>query len=92
MKLVLVAGARANFMKIVPIIRALRKRPANGIEWRIVHTGQHYDREMSQPFFDDLNIPLPDFFLDAGSRAVMPNRPRGSWWPLKRSAMRTGPR
>jgi len=58
-------------MKIAPIIRSLRaKRMEYGeknLTWKIVHTGQHYDYEMSQAFFDDLEIPKPDFFLEAGS-------------------------
>ena len=99
MKIILVAGARPNFMKIAPIIRELKDRsskleeertevggqitpiPSAGatpvpfskatgqaqIEWKIVHTGQHYDYEMSQTFFNDLEIPKPDYFLEAGS-------------------------
>lgn len=71
MKLFLVAGARPNFMKIAPIVRALSAKSveqrAEGLSWKIVHTGQHYDYEMSQAFFDDLEIPKPDFFLEAGS-------------------------
>ncbi|MFC1839880.1 non-hydrolyzing UDP-N-acetylglucosamine 2-epimerase [Thermodesulfobacteriota bacterium] len=66
MKILLIAGARPNFMKIAPIGRVLRGR-SEEIEYKIVHTGQHYDYEMSQAFFDDLEIPKPDFFLDAGS-------------------------
>jgi len=65
MKILIVAGARPNFMKIAPIIRALKAR--SGVEWKLVHTGQHYDYEMSQAFFKDLEIPEPDYFLDAGS-------------------------
>ena len=65
MKVFLVAGARPNFMKIAPIYRASKKHP--GVDCRIVHTGQHYDREMSQTFFDDLDLPAPDFHLEAGS-------------------------
>ena len=65
MKLLLVAGARPNFMKIAPVIRAMNAR--NDVEWKLVHTGQHYDYEMSQSFFDDLEIPEPDYFLDVGS-------------------------
>jgi UDP-N-acetylglucosamine 2-epimerase (non-hydrolysing) len=65
MKVFLVAGARPNFMKIAPIYRACFAYPE--VQCRIVHTGQHYDREMSQSFFDELDIPSPSFFLEAGS-------------------------
>lgn len=59
----LIAGARPNFMKIAPIVRALR---AQGVfAFKIVHTGQHYDHEMSGIFFEELGIPQPDVFLDA---------------------------
>jgi len=73
MKIFLVAGARPNFMKIAPIVRALKAQSdpqitqITRIEYKIVHTGQHYDYEMSQTFFDDLELPKPDFFLEAGS-------------------------
>ncbi|MEE8431721.1 MAG: UDP-N-acetylglucosamine 2-epimerase (non-hydrolyzing) [Candidatus Desulfatibia sp.] len=67
MKIFLIAGARPNFMKIAPIVRALKSRSVHGLVWKIVHTGQHYDYEMSQTFFDELEIPEPDFFLEAGS-------------------------
>ena len=78
MKILLIAGARPNFMKIAPIIRALSKRAelqalqgngsSNGrIGWKLVHTGQHYDHDMSDAFFEDLEIPQPDFHLNAGS-------------------------
>lgn len=67
MKILLVAGARPNFMKIAPIIRALKVHKNSNVQWKLVHTGQHYDYEMSQSFFEDLEIPEPDFFLDAGS-------------------------
>lgn len=60
----LIAGARPNFMKIAPIVRALC---ADGrLRWRLVHTGQHYDREMNEVFFEELGIPTPDVRLDAG--------------------------
>lgn len=65
MKVLLVGGARPNFMKIAPIFRASRGH--EGVECKIVHTGQHYDHEMSQTFFDDLGIPKPAFHLNAGS-------------------------
>ena len=61
----LVAGARPNFMKIAPIYRESLKY--KNVDCQIVHTGQHYDYEMSQTFFEDLEIPKPAFFLDAGS-------------------------
>jgi UDP-N-acetylglucosamine 2-epimerase (non-hydrolysing) len=63
--LYLVAGARPNFMKLAPMVRALAQR-ADALAFRIVHTGQHYDREMSDVFFDELGIPKPDHHLGAG--------------------------
>ena len=65
MNMFLVAGARPNFMKIAPIYREAGRR--DNISCRIVHTGQHYDYEMSQAFFKDLALPEPDYFLNAGS-------------------------
>ena len=65
MKAFLVAGARPNFMKIAPIYR--ESLNYDQVECRIVHTGQHYDYDMSQAFFEDLEIPKPAFFLEAGS-------------------------
>jgi len=73
MKLLLVAGARPNFMKIAPLIRAAETRnaalPGGGevLQWRLVHTGQHYDARMSQIFFRELGIPEPDLSLEVGS-------------------------
>ncbi len=65
-RIVLVAGARPNFIKIAPIVRALGREP--GVFSSIlVHTGQHYDAEMSDVFFDQLGIPRPDFNLQVGS-------------------------
>ncbi len=63
-KIYLVAGARPNFMKIAPIVRALRAH--GGLAFRIIHTGQHYDREMNEVFFEELGIPEPDIFMAAG--------------------------
>lgn len=65
MKIFIVAGARPNFMKIAPLFRASRIHKA--LDCRLVHTGQHYDYEMSQSFFDDLELPAPDYFLQSGS-------------------------
>jgi UDP-N-acetylglucosamine 2-epimerase (non-hydrolysing) len=60
----LVAGARPNFMKIAPIVRALQAH--GGLAFKIIHTGQHYDREMNDVFFEELGIPEPDVFMAAG--------------------------
>lgn len=65
-KIAIIAGARPNFMKIAPIIRELQLHQ-DLFEWRLVHTGQHYDRQMSDVFFDELGIPKPDYHLDVGS-------------------------
>lgn len=60
----LIAGARPNFMKIAPIVRALQQQ--DHLTHKIVHTGQHYDREMNDVFFEELGIPVPDIFMAAG--------------------------
>ena len=65
MRFVHVVGARPNFMKIAPIMSALRQYPV--VDQKLVHTGQHYDAAMSQVFFDDLGIPRPDIDLGVGS-------------------------
>ena len=72
MKLILVAGARPNFMKIAPLIRAIRAHNEQDdshekIDYRLVHTGQHYDIKMSEIFFTELGIPNPDVNLEVGS-------------------------
>lgn len=81
MKIMSVVGARPNFMKVAPIINAIKKHnsevegTAKGnspgasqtIQHVLVHTGQHYDRRMSDFFFADLNLPQPDIFLGVGS-------------------------
>ncbi|MCX6880620.1 MAG: UDP-N-acetylglucosamine 2-epimerase (non-hydrolyzing) [Verrucomicrobia bacterium] len=73
LKLLLVAGARPNFMKIAPVIHAIRANntACNGtgrkIDFRLVHTGQHYDEKMSGVFFQELGIPAPDDNLEVGS-------------------------
>ncbi|SJN28770.1 non-hydrolyzing UDP-N-acetylglucosamine 2-epimerase [Sphingobacterium sp. JB170] len=67
-KITIVAGARPNFMKIAPIIHAIEasKIDGNPIDYRLVHTGQHYDKQMSGNFFAQLEIPEPDINLHAG--------------------------
>lgn len=71
MKIDIIAGARPNFMKIGPIIGQLKsyneKHPTTPFEYRLIHTGQHYDRNMSESFFEQLGIPEPDINLGAGS-------------------------
>lgn len=69
MLVTLVAGARPNFMKISPIIKSIEKAKRAGapVEYRLVHTGQHYDKKMSQDFFEELGIPEPHINLEAGS-------------------------
>ena len=68
MKIDLIAGARPNFMKIAPIIDAIHKAQNKGdkISYRLIHTGQHYDKNMSDSFFEQLGIPQPDVNLGAG--------------------------
>ena len=65
----IIAGARPNFMKIAPIIRALERRKSEGgpLRYRLVHTGQHYDPSMSGSFFEQLGIPEPHVNLEVGS-------------------------
>ena len=68
MKITLIAGARPNFMKIAPLIKAIQAAQATGkdIHYRLVHTGQHYDKNMSDTFFEELGIPMPDVNLGCG--------------------------
>jgi UDP-N-acetylglucosamine 2-epimerase (non-hydrolysing) len=65
----IIAGARPNFMKIAPIIRAIEAHKAGGgaLDYRLIHTGQHYDPNMSGEFFRQLGIPEPDANLEVGS-------------------------
>lgn len=65
----IIAGARPNFIKIAPIIEAIERRKNAGvnIDYRLVHTGQHYDKKMSGDFFEQLNIPAPHHNLEVGS-------------------------
>ena len=61
MKITIIAGARPNFMKIAPIIQAIETKQQQGISvtYRLIHTGQHYDKNLSDTFFDELGIPAP---------------------------------
>lgn len=65
-KVLLIVGARPNFMKVAPIYAEMKRRSGE-FEPLIVHTGQHYDAAMSDAFFDDLGMPKPDVYLGVGS-------------------------
>jgi UDP-N-acetylglucosamine 2-epimerase (non-hydrolysing) len=67
--LTLIAGARPNFMKIASLVHAIKQKQQAGcaIAYTLVHTGQHYDSKLSDVFFEDLQIPLPDVNLEVGS-------------------------
>jgi UDP-N-acetylglucosamine 2-epimerase (non-hydrolysing) len=73
LKFLVIAGARPNFMKVAPIIQQIRSHSADAanrgmqLEYRLIHTGQHYDEKMSDIFFTDLGIPAPDMNLAVGS-------------------------
>jgi UDP-N-acetylglucosamine 2-epimerase (non-hydrolysing) len=76
MNITIVAGARPNFMKIAPLIRAIdkynleqgtRNKEPGTLNYRLVHTGQHYDPKLSATFFEELGIPAPDVNLEVGS-------------------------
>ncbi len=73
MKITIIAGARPNFIKIAPIIKAIEKKQSEAINvsFRLVHTGQHYDKNLSDTFFEELNIPHPNANLEvkSGSQA-----------------------
>ena len=69
MKITIVAGARPNFIKIAPIIKTIEKKQNEGanVSFRLVHTGQHYDKNLSDTFFEELNIPKPNCNLEVKS-------------------------
>jgi UDP-N-acetylglucosamine 2-epimerase (non-hydrolysing) len=72
MKILIVVGARPNFMKAAPLVSAIRQHnqhlaPAEAIRCVLLHTGQHYDEAMSGSFFSDLSLPQPDIQLGVGS-------------------------
>jgi UDP-N-acetylglucosamine 2-epimerase (non-hydrolysing) len=66
LKVINVVGARPNFMKVAPIVAAMKKRPTDFLPL-VLHTGQHYDASMSDAFFTDLDLPQPDVYLGVGS-------------------------
>lgn len=67
-RLTLVAGARPNFMKIAPLLHQIQQKQTEGaaLSFRLIHTGQHYDKNLSDTFFEELNIPKPDANLQVG--------------------------
>jgi len=69
MKITIIAGARPNFMKIAPIIQAIEYKKSQGVSvsYRLIHTGQHYDKNLSDTFFDELGIPKPHKNLNVHS-------------------------
>lgn len=69
MKITIIAGARPNFIKIAPLIKAIEKKQSEGasMSYRLVHTGQHYDKNLSDTFFEELNIPQPHANLEVKS-------------------------
>ena len=64
--IITIAGARPNFIKIAPLCKEFAKQE-NHINHKICHTGQHFDKKMSEVFFMELNLPKPDFYLGVGS-------------------------
>lgn len=66
LKVISIVGARPNFMKVAPIVEAMKRRKAQFTPL-VIHTGQHYDSMMSDAFFRDLELPSPDAYLDVGS-------------------------
>ncbi len=68
MKICFIAGARPNFMKVAALLEACKKY--QDIEYTLIHTGQHYDEQMSKVFFDELGLPRPDYNLGVGGKAA----------------------
>ena len=82
MKIIHVVGARPNFMKVAPLVAALSPWK-DTVEQVLVHTGQHYDYQMSRVFFEDLEMPdLTSTWTPA--RGHTPSRPPGCCWPSSR--------
>jgi UDP-N-acetylglucosamine 2-epimerase (non-hydrolysing) len=70
MKMLTVVGARPQFIKAAAISRAIRDQYTNSIEEIIVHTGQNYDYELNEIFFNDLDVRKPDYFLNSVGRTT----------------------
>ena len=85
-----IAGARPNFMKIAPIAQALGTM--DGVRHRVVHTGQHYDRNMSGLFFSELGIPEPWRNLEVGSGSHARQTGASPKWRTMAAAVATGKR
>ena len=66
-KILTVIGARPQIIKAAALSRAIRNNYSDRIKEKILHTGQHYDMNMSQVFFEDLCIPKPDYYFNVGS-------------------------
>ena len=89
MKIISAVGARPNFMKIAPFIRAIERHSAGTgdgpvVGHLLVHTGQHYDHQMSQKFFDDLNIPPANIHLGVGSVTHRDQKINQQWTRMKK--------
>jgi UDP-N-acetylglucosamine 2-epimerase (non-hydrolysing) len=84
-KILNIAGARPNFMKVAPLVHEMNKH--SDIVHKLVHTGQHYDVMMSKVFFDDLGIPPPDVNLEvgAGERSAQIERIMNRFDPVVRA-------
>jgi UDP-N-acetylglucosamine 2-epimerase (non-hydrolysing) len=88
-KWILVVGARPNFMKVAPLIRAIDKHNLAcdsslvTIHYLLIHTGQHYDANMSDAFFRDLKLPEPDR-ISGSAQEIMASRPGKSLLSLRR--------
>src|SRR4029077_8153152 len=75
MRILYVVGTRPNFVKTAPVISEMQIRLSEG-RHAIVHTGQHYDRAMSEVFFEELGVPAPDHMLEGGSGTHAQQTPR----------------
>lgn len=86
MKITIVAGARPNFIKIAPIIKAIEKKQNEGIDisYRLIHTGQHYDKNLSDTFFRRVEHSASECQFEVKA-ARKPNKPVPLWWLLKKS-------